>query len=198
MDADSEVSVVNIVSSGKVDVELELAAVAEDLREFKFVDEVEHSRRKGNRLLIEFVDNDPLVILAPSGVYVITGADTYEETDDGQSHLFNALSEMGIISSANPSPDEIVDEFEPKNIVFTADVGQDINLDALAIGLGLENTEYEPEQFPGLVFRPSSGNCTILVFSTGKIVITGVTNRRTAEKEFANLVEQMEDLLDLA
>ena len=197
MDAGEEISIVNIVSSGKINAELDLAAVVEDIRKFEFVKEVEHSRRKGNRLLIEFVDNEPLVILAPSGVYVVTGADTHDETDTGRDYLFTALSEMGILSSSNPDSKEIVDEYEPKNIVFTADIGHKVNLDALAIGLGLENTEYEPEQFPGLVFRPSSGSCTILVFATGKIVITGVTNRTTAEDEFENLVEQMYELLDL-
>lgn len=194
MGDESQVSVVNIVSSGKLDVELELSAVAEDLRNFEFVEDVEHSRRKGNRLLINFVDNDPLVILAPSGVYVITGADEYEQTDDGRKYLFQALSEMGIISSPNPTAEEIVDEFQPQNLVFTADVEQDINLDALAIGLGLEKTEYEPEQFPGLVYRPSSNSCTILVFSSGKIVITGVTRESVAKEEFSNFTNKLEQL----
>lgn len=193
-----DISIVNIVSSGKLAVELELAAVAEDLGEFDFVEDVEHSRRKGNRLLIDFVNNEPLVILAPSGVYVVTGADSYDETDKGREHLFTALSQMGIISSPTPTPEEIVDEYEPKNIVFTADIGQDLNLDALAIGLGLENTEYEPEQFPGLVFRPDFGSCTILVFATGKVVITGVTDESVAVTEFESLYEKIGDLLDLS
>ena len=197
MEASEAISIVNIVSSGKINAELDLATVAKGMRNFDFVEEIEHSRRKGNRLLIEFADNEPLVILAPSGVYVVTGADTYEETDAGREYLFAALSEMGYLSSPAPDFEEIVDEYESKNIVFTADVGREVNLSALAISLGLGNTEYEPEQFPGLVFRPSSGSCTILVFATGKIVITGVTNRTTAEDEYENLVEQMDDLLDL-
>ena len=192
----SELSVVNLVFSGKLDLELELSAVAEDLRGFDFLDEVEHSRRKGNRLLIHFVDNDPLVILAPSGVYVVTGADDYEETDKAREYLFRALSEMGIVSSPEPSSEEVIDEFVPQNIVLTADVGDDINLDALAVGLGLEHTEYEPEQFPGLVYRPTSGNCTILAFSTGKVVVTGVTSESVAEDEFRNFTEKLEKFLD--
>jgi len=196
MEDGEKVSIVNIVSSGKFDVELDLAAVAEDLRGFDFIEDVEHSRRQGNRLLIEFEDNESLGILAPTGVYVFTGADTDEEVDEARKYLLTALSELGIISSTEPSSKEIVDEFEVKNIVFTADVEYDVNLDALAIGLGLENTEYEPEQFPGLVFRPSSNSCTILVFATGKVVITGVRKEDVAKAEFTNLKERMSDLLN--
>jgi transcription initiation factor TFIID TATA-box-binding protein len=195
MDADSAVSVVNIVSSGKVDVELDLAAVAEDLRQFDYLVDVEHSRRQGNRLLIEFQDNESLGILAPTGVYVFTGADTHKEVEEARVYLMKALSELGIISSPEPPPDEIVDTFEVKNLVSTVEVDYEVDLDALAIGLGLENTEYEPEQFPGLVFRPSSESCTLLVFASGKIVVTGVRDIEVAEREFGNLKEKMGELL---
>lgn len=186
----------NIVSSGKLDVELELAAVAEDLRQFDYIVDVEHSRRQGNRLLIEFKDNESLGILAPTGVYVFTGAKTHEEVEEARVYLMTALSELGIISSPEPTSDEIVDEFEVKNLVSTAEVGYEVNLDALAIGLGLESTEYEPEQFPGLVFRPSSESCTLLVFASGKVVVTGVRDKEVAEREFANLKEKMAELLN--
>jgi len=36
-----------------------------------------------------------------------------------------------------------------QNIVTSADLGESLNLNAIAIGLGLEHIEYEPEQFPG-------------------------------------------------
>jgi transcription initiation factor TFIID TATA-box-binding protein len=40
-----------------------------------------------------------------------------------------------------------------QNIVAISDLGGELNLNEVAMGLGLENTEYEPEQFPGLVYR---------------------------------------------
>lgn len=48
-----------------------------------------------------------------------------------------------------------------------------LNLSALAVGLGLEVTEYEPEKFPGLVYRPRDHECVLLVFATGRVIITG-------------------------
>jgi transcription initiation factor TFIID TATA-box-binding protein len=47
------------------------------------------------------------------------------------------------------------------------------------IDLGIEKVEYEPEQFHGLVYRPDETNCVLLVFGSGKVVITG---GRTAEE----------------
>lgn len=189
------IEVANIVASGKFDVELDLAAVAQDLRKLdNWISEVEHSRRNGNRLLIYFVDNDALCILAPSGVYVFNGVDTYEKVEDANGKLLESLSHLGIISSRDPSKEEVVEKLSIRNIVCTADLGRELNLNAVSIGLGLENIEYEPEQFPGLVYKPQGQNCTILVFSTGKIVIMGVQNERSAQEAFELITSELEDI----
>lgn len=189
------IEIANIVASGKFDVELDLAAVAKDLRKLDtWISEVEHSRRNGNRLLIYFVDNDALCILTPSGVYVFNGVDTYEKIEDANRKLLESLSQLGIISSRNPSEDEVVEKLSIRNIVCTADLGRELNLNAVSIGLGLENIEYEPEQFPGLVYKPQEQNCTILIFSTGKIVIMGVQNERSAREAFELITSELEDI----
>lgn len=190
-----DIEVANIVASGKFDVELDLAAVAQDLRKLdNWISEVEHSRRNGNRLLIYFVDNDALCILAPSGVYVFNGVDTYEKIEDANGKLLESLSHLGIISSRNPSEEEVVEKLSIRNIVCTADLGRELNLNAVSIGLGLENIEYEPEQFPGLVYKPQDQSCTILIFSTGKIVIMGVQNERSAREAFELITSELEDI----
>ncbi|MFC6720718.1 TATA-box-binding protein [Halobacteriaceae archaeon SHR40] len=191
-----KVETVNIVASGRFNIELDLAAVAEDLRELdRWIDEVEHSRNNGNRLLIDFTNNEARGILSPSGVYVFTGAKNHEKIDDARSKLSESLSTLGIISSSNPTSDEIIDVFETQNVVCTADLRKEINLNAIAIGLGLENTEYEPEQFPGVIYRPDNHSCTILLFATGKVVITGVQNKDTAQQAFDQLENRLKSLL---
>lgn len=192
-----DVEIVNIVGSGKLELELDLASVAEDLSDTIWIDDVEHSRNSGNRLLIDFNDGETLGILAPSGVYVFTGANTYKKVDESHEQLFEALTELGIISGVELKDSEIDDEFKIQNVVCTAELDDDldVNLNTLAIGLGMEKTEYEPEQFPGLVFRPDSSNCTILIFSSGKVVITGVNNEQVAQEEFTNLKELINTVL---
>lgn len=195
MGTEDVINIANVVGSGKLNVELDLAAVADDLIHQVGIKSVEHSRRSGNRLLIYFDEFDSLGILAPTGVYVFTGADSESEVHQARNTLLSALSDMRIISAPEPPEEEIIDQFKIQNFVFTATLNKDLNLNALAIGLGLEHTEYEPEQFPGLVYRPLSGSCTLLIFSTGKLVITGVTSERVAKKEVNKLKKETNKLL---
>ncbi len=85
------------------------------------------------------------------------------------------LKEIGI---------SVIDEPEVKvqNIVASADLGVDLNLNAIAIGLGLENIEYEPEQFPGLVYRLDNPRVVVLIFGSGKMVVTGGKALKMREK----------------
>jgi transcription initiation factor TFIID TATA-box-binding protein len=70
-----------------------------------------------------------------------------------------------------------------------------LNLNALAIGLGLEKTEYEPEQFPGLIYRPSGADSVVLLFASGRVVITGSPDREAVEQTFAALQDEVTDLI---
>jgi len=194
VESNPDIDIANIVASGKLNLELDLPAVAEDLRKLDVIEDVEHNRGHGNRLLIHFVDSETLGILVSSGVYMFTGAGTYGETNRAKEQLFSALTSLGIISGENVDDSEVVDEFQIQNIVCTAELSNhpNLNLNALAIGLGLENTEYEPEQFPGLIFRPSSNSCTLLIFASGKVVITGVRKEKTAKTQFNRLQQELE------
>lgn len=195
MSNSENIEVVNIVASGKFDIELDLAAVAQDLSKLdNWIAEVEHSRRQGNRLLIYFVDNDALCILAPTGVYVFNGVDSCEEIEDANGKLLESLSDLGVISSRNPSEEEVIKKLSIQNIVCTADLEREVNLNAVSIGLGLENVEYEPEQFPGLVYKPQDQDCTILVFSTGKVVIMGTQSERAARDAFELINSELESI----
>jgi transcription initiation factor TFIID TATA-box-binding protein len=70
-----------------------------------------------------------------------------------------------------------------QNIVAISDLGTELNLNEVAMGLGLENVEYEPEQFPGLVYRIKEPKVAMLLFGSGKIVCTGA--RRTEDVSLA-------------
>ena len=64
-------------------------------------------------------------------------------------------------------------KIEVQNIVASSDLEQEINLNTVAITLGLEKVEYEPEQFPGLVYRLDDPKVVVLLFGSGKMVCTG-------------------------
>ena len=74
-------------------------------------------------------------------------------------------------------------EIVVQNIVASSDLGTEINLNAIAISLGLEKVEYEPEQFPGLVYRIDEPKVVVLLFGSGKLVCTGA--RKPSDVELA-------------
>jgi transcription initiation factor TFIID TATA-box-binding protein len=59
---------------------------------------------------------------------------------------------------------------------------------------GLERTMYEPEQFPGLIYRMRDPDVVILLFASGKLVCTGAVNEQmvydAAEKLMAELIQK--------
>jgi transcription initiation factor TFIID TATA-box-binding protein len=85
-------------------------------------------------------------------------------------------------------------EITVQNIVTSADLGRNLNLNAIAIGLGLENIEYEPEQFPGLVYRLEEPSVVALLFGSGKLVITGGKEPADAREAVDVIVSRLDDL----
>ncbi|MFW5904523.1 MAG: TATA-box-binding protein, partial [Candidatus Saliniplasma sp.] len=73
-----------------------------------------------------------------------------------------------------------------QNIVASYSLEADLNLSSVAITLGLERVEYEPEQFPGLVYRLRESPVVLLLFGSGKMVCTG-----------GKTIEDLEDAVEL-
>jgi transcription initiation factor TFIID TATA-box-binding protein len=82
-------------------------------------------------------------------------------------------------------------EFRHVTSVFVGTFDVDVNLEALTTALGFENTEYEPEQFPAVVYRPPEFAVTLLVFSTGKVIIGGTTDRDEARSALQQVNDEI-------
>jgi len=68
-----------------------------------------------------------------------------------------------------------------ENVVASSDIGQELNLEALS--LDLTGSDYDPDNFPGLVYRTQKPKAASLIFRSGKVVCTGansVDNVKTA------------------
>ena len=71
-------------------------------------------------------------------------------------------------------------DIEVVNIVVSSSLEHDIPLEKMATALS--NTEYNPEQFPGLVIRIKDPKTSALIFSSGKIVCTGARSLEKVEE----------------
>jgi TATA-box binding protein (TBP) (component of TFIID and TFIIIB) len=65
---------------------------------------------------------------------------------------------------------------------------------SVVVALGLDQTEYEPEQHPALIYRPDDPAVVLLVFSSGKLVITGTTDPAPARTALTTLADTLTDL----
>ncbi len=132
-------------------------------------------------------DPKSAALIFRSGKIVCTGAKSTDAVRESLDIVFDELRDLQI-----PVEDE--PEIIVQNIVSSADLGRNLNLNAIAIGLGLENIEYEPEQFPGLVYRLDEPEVVALLFGSGKLVITGGKQVEDARQAVDVIVKRLEDL----
>jgi len=138
--------VVNVVGSGSLDVEIELSQLVDDLD--SSIADYDPDKYPG--VYLRFSDDTPLITIYRTGKYIVTGAESREQAHRYRDRFLNLLTEMGVTSDTSNT------SFTIQNYVFVADLEKSQNLEALAIGLGLEQTEYEPEQFPGQSTAPQT------------------------------------------
>jgi transcription initiation factor TFIID TATA-box-binding protein len=80
-------------------------------------------------------------------------------------------------------------------MVCSYNLGKYININKLSVTLNLENIEYEPEQFPGLVYRIKDPKIVVLIFSSGKLILTGGRNLEDIKKGLDTLEEKLATVL---
>lgn len=97
--------------------------------------------------------------------------------------------------ASNPSElrEEIRDvvELEEGRTAAYVDLDEKFNLSAIAIGMGLENIEYEPGVFPGLVYRIESPKVTSILFHDDQITAMDASDKNEAIKGIQQTLEMI-------
>ena len=177
----ADVEIVNIAASGDLGLEVDIKQLVED------VDiPVANYDPDFNASFLRFEEGaSELIILYTSGKYIVRGGDTYDILHKTHDKFLFLLRNLGI-EVGEP-------EFEIKNVVCVSDIERNVDLNRLTILLGMEQTEYEPEQFPGLVYRPTDSPCVLLIFASGKVVITGGRSKEDNIFAFSSLLEELDE-----
>ncbi|NYT05961.1 MAG: TATA-box-binding protein [Methanomicrobiales archaeon] len=150
----------NIVASGVIADAIDLAGVSRKVPNC----ELNTKRFPGAVFRLESPKIASLIF--SSGKVVLTGIRNRQNLDDGLAKIIGTLKSAGVETYDEP-------KVAITNIVCSYDMGTKINLNKVVITLNLENIEYEPEQFPGLVYRIQDPKIVALLFSSGKIILTG-------------------------
>jgi len=156
----TEIKVQNIVASTTFAEKLDLDVIT------KAIEETEYEPEQFPGLIYRLKNPKTATLLFRSGKANCTGAKNIEDVKATIDIIAEKLKKLDIDVYKNP-------EIVIQNMVATSDLGGELNLSEVAIALGLENVEYEPEQFPGLVYRIREPKVVMLLFGSGKIVCAG-------------------------
>ena len=123
------------------------------------------------------------ILIFRTGKMVCTGAKSSREAHKAVKKVVRELKSSGIIIPGKP-------EINVVNMVASANLSGRIELEDCAYSLG--KTMYEPEQFPGLIYRMDVPKVVILIFASGKLVCTGATKEEDVYKAVENLHQELE------
>jgi transcription initiation factor TFIID TATA-box-binding protein len=175
------IKIENVVASTGIGTKLDLNEV------IRILEGADYNKERFPGVVYRTTNPKTAALIFGSGKIVCTGAKSIEDVSSGLNKVFEKLKEMGI--DIPKKPDIVI-----QNIVASADLHTVLNLNAIAIGLGLENIEYEPEQFPGLVYRLSTPKVVMLLFGSGTLVVTGGKKPEDAEAAVEKIVEELDGL----
>ena len=173
----TEIKVVNIVASTSLEHDIPLIKLAETLPN------TEYNPEQFPGLVMRIKEPKTSALIFSSGKIVCTGARSMAKVKESIKKIIENIEKIKIKIKIEP-------QIKVQNIVASGSTGLDLNLNELAIKL--ENTEYEPEQFPGLVYKLPGTRATFLLFSNGKIVCTGTRSESKLREAVDKLVKVLQ------
>ena len=163
-----KVNVENIVASASLAKTLDLKKIVKVLKDARYAP----SEFPG--LVYKLKEPKTAMLIFRSGKIVCTGAKNMVDVRLAINTVTKNLEKAKIPVYKNP-------KIDVQNIVAVYNLGFELNLNSIAITLGLENVEYEPEQFPGLVYRIAEPKVVMLLFGSGSVVCTGARDVKEIE-----------------
>lgn len=172
------VKIENVVASAVLKQNIDLNAVV------KSYPGVEYRPEQFPGLVYRLKKPKTATLLFNSGKMVCTGAKSEKEARRAVLKVVRELKNGGIIVASKP-------ELKIQNIVASANLYGMIDLEKSAYTLG--RTMYEPEQFPGLIYRMGDPKVVILIFASGKLVCTGAKKEEDVYQAVEKLHQRLED-----
>jgi len=173
------INIQNVVASGNLNQKVDLNAVV------KSYPSAEYRPEKFPGLVFRLKRPKTATLIFSTGKMVCTGAKSGTESRSAIMKVVKELKKGGIIILSKPG-------FEVVNIVASANLGGKVDLEKVAVTL--RKAMYEPEQFPGLIYRMDAPKVVILIFASGNLVVTGAKKEQevydAVHKLHVNLEEQ--------
>jgi transcription initiation factor TFIID TATA-box-binding protein len=155
-----QIKVENVVASASIADNLNIRDIS------NILDEAEYEPEQFPGVIYRLREPKVAILIFRSGKVVCTGAKSPDLARHALELLTKRLKDAGVSVVKKP-------EITVQNMVATWDTGHAFDLTAITLSFGLDRIEYEPEQFPGVVFRLEDPKMVMLFFGSGKVVCTG-------------------------
>jgi transcription initiation factor TFIID TATA-box-binding protein len=173
-----KIEIQNVVASVTLNQKLDLQAIQNAFPQ------VDYKPAQFPGLVFRLEKPRTATLIFSSGKMVCTGAKSEEEARRAVMRVVRLLKEKGFLIKEEPI-------IEIQNIVASIDLFGRIDLELAANTL--ENVMYEPEQFPGLIYRMPSPKVVILMFASGKLVCTGAKTESEVHEAIRKLSEELRE-----
>jgi len=171
----------NIVASTKVSEVLDIEFLADK------IPEASYNPDEFNGLTLKFEKPKTAVLILFNGKLVCTGAKSMDEVKDVIKKTVKKIKDVGFEIKKNY-------KVEIDNIVASVDLKKEIQLSSVSKGLLLKHVVYEPEKFPGLIYKTEDPDAVLLLFSSGRLVCTGVKKVEDASNVINTMKEKLTSL----
>lgn len=173
------IKIENVVASSSLNVPIKLEKLVSNL------DNVEYEPEQFPGLVLRLKEPKAASLIFSSGKVVCTGA---KSPKDSKIVIAKIVAKMNKIGIKIPKDYKV----QLENIVASAKLNRELNLNNIAFSL--ENTEYEPEQFPGLVYGMDNPRVTFLLFGSGKIICTGGRSIADVKRAVVKIDKRLKNL----
>ena len=173
------INIVNVVASATLNQKIDLNSIV------RLFPRVEYRPEQFPGLVYRLKKPKTATLIFSSGKMVCTGATSEKLARKAVMKVVDELKRGGIVILGKP-------EIQIQNIVSSAGLGGHVDLERTTYSL--KRTMYEPEQFPGLIYRMDDPKVVILIFASGKLVITGAKKEAEVPRAIAKLQETLEKM----
>ncbi len=147
-------------------------------------EDTEYNPERFPGLIMKIKEPKATFLIFSTGKMVVTGLKRADDASPGVKKVVKNIKKAGI-NVSNP-------EITIQNIVASGDLHTFIDLNMAAIIM--ENVMYEPEVFPGVIYRMGDPKTVFLLFSTGKVVCVGAKNKEIVRDAFIKLNQEVREL----
>ena len=175
---ESYINIENVVASATLKQKIDLNSIV------RLFPGVEYRPEQFPGLVYRLKKPKTATLVFSSGKMVCTGAKSEAQAKKAVTKVVDELKRNGMVILGKP-------EIQIQNIVSSAGLGGHIDLEKTTYSL--KKTMYEPEQFPGLIYRMDDPKVVILIFASGKLVCTGAKKEAEVPRAIAILQKTLEE-----